>query len=133
MQRVIRRRQETLVLGHGQQALLLRLTRVLLVLDGLMFRRIPAVVLPVAIPHGYARRRRGCHRRALPRPAGQRSRITTASATTNSRLTAAANHAGVMLLLLRLMRRLLLLLQTVILRRMMMQTAAAAGSHRRRK
>lgn len=106
MQRVVRRRQETLVLGHSQQALLLRLTRVLLVLDGLMLRRVPAIIFPVAIPYGNARCRRGRHRRALPRSPGQRSRITTASAA-NSCLTSAANHAGVMLLLLRLMWRLL--------------------------
>lgn len=134
VQRVVRRRQETLVLGHGQQALLLRLTCVVLVLDGLMLRRIPTIILPIAIPHGNARRRRGSHRRTLPRPAGQCSRIITASAA-NSRLTSAANHAGVMLLLRWMWRLLrLLLLQTVILRRMMMQTVAtAAGSHHRRE
>lgn len=123
MQRVVRCRQETLVLGHRQEALLLRLTRVLLVLDGLMLRRIPAVILPVAIAHRHARRR-GRHRRTLPRSPGQCSRIATTSTTANSRLTSATNHTGVMLLL---MGR-LLLLQTVILRRMrMVRTAATAG------
>lgn len=138
VQRVVRRRQETLILGHGQQALLLRLTRVVLVLDGLMLRRNPAVILPVAISHGYAGRRCGRHSRALPGPAGQRSRITaaTAAAAADSRLAAAANHAGVMLLgmLLLMRRRRSRLLHTVILRMMVRiaVAAAAAGSHRRK-
>lgn len=135
VQRVVRRRQETLILGHGQQALLLRLTRVVLVLDGLMLRRNPAVILPVAISHGYAGRRCGRHSRALPGPAGQSSRITAAAAA-DSRLAAAANHAGVMLLgmLLLMRRRRSRLLHTVILRMMVRiaVAAAAAGSHRRK-
>lgn len=135
VQRVVRRRQETLILGHGQQALLLRLTRVVLVLDGLMLRRNPAVILPVAISHGYAGRRCGRHSRALPGPAGQRSRITAAATAADSRLAAAANHTGVMLLgmLLLMRRRRSRLLHTVILRMMVrIAVAAAAGSHRRK-
>lgn len=65
VQLIRRRRQQTFVLGHCEKPFLLRLTRMMLVFYGLMFRRISPIVLSVAIANGHTCCRSGRHRCAF--------------------------------------------------------------------
>lgn len=123
-------RQEAFVLGHRQQALLLRLTRMVLVLYGLMLGRVAPIVLSITIANGDAGRRGGRHRRALALSIGQSTGLAIASSPAHaaaSRLTTTADHTRVVLrlrwLLMLLLRhvRLRYLLQVIV--RMVMGTA----------